>query len=221
MLSHFQFVIFKLLSYCFKETIRFDVKASFASRPVSRLIRWYNKPCDKTKNFEKSLFSSTGLFMDWKLETVFTGYVFGEEGGFHKFQLFLFFQMKQIKALKQIFAQIKHRLKLAKKTPEKYKLLYCTLLASIFFETYTYFSLRLFYLNLKEEPKAVAETGKHFRLKSCISLLLAVVECSWEGDGDSSLLGRRVFLKWFFISFATQLSCWSLKCIIIALNFFQ
>ena len=40
-----QFVIFnyKLLSYCFKEKIRFDVKASFASRLVSRLIRWYNK----------------------------------------------------------------------------------------------------------------------------------------------------------------------------------
>ena len=28
-----QFVIFKPLSYCFKETIGFDVKASFASRP--------------------------------------------------------------------------------------------------------------------------------------------------------------------------------------------
>ena len=33
-----QFVIFKPLSYCFQETIGFDVKASFASRPVSRLI---------------------------------------------------------------------------------------------------------------------------------------------------------------------------------------
>ena len=33
-----QFVVFKLLSFCFKETIGFDVKASFASRPVSRLI---------------------------------------------------------------------------------------------------------------------------------------------------------------------------------------
>ena len=33
-----QFVIFKPLSFCFKETIAFDVKASFASRPVSRLI---------------------------------------------------------------------------------------------------------------------------------------------------------------------------------------
>ena len=34
-----QFVIFKPLKYCFEETIGFDVKASFASRPESRLIR--------------------------------------------------------------------------------------------------------------------------------------------------------------------------------------
>ena len=34
-----QFVIFKPLSYCFEETIGFDVKSSFVSRPVSRLIR--------------------------------------------------------------------------------------------------------------------------------------------------------------------------------------
>ena len=38
----YQFVIFNPLSYCFKEIIGFDVKASFANRPVSRLIRWYN-----------------------------------------------------------------------------------------------------------------------------------------------------------------------------------
>ena len=37
--SFLQFVIFKPLSYCFQETIVFDVKASFASRPESRLIR--------------------------------------------------------------------------------------------------------------------------------------------------------------------------------------
>ena len=37
--SSTQFVIFKPLSYCFEETIVFDVKASFASRPLSRLIR--------------------------------------------------------------------------------------------------------------------------------------------------------------------------------------
>ena len=41
--SILQFVIFKPLSYSFKETIGFDVKASFTSRPVSRLISWYNK----------------------------------------------------------------------------------------------------------------------------------------------------------------------------------
>ena len=34
-----QFVIFKLLSYCFEEAIEFDVKSSFTSRPVSRLVR--------------------------------------------------------------------------------------------------------------------------------------------------------------------------------------
>ena len=33
-----QFVIFKPLSFCFKETIEFEVKASFASRSVLRLI---------------------------------------------------------------------------------------------------------------------------------------------------------------------------------------
>ena len=44
-----QFVIFKPLSYCFEETIGFDVKASFVSRPESRLIRWYDEPGDITK----------------------------------------------------------------------------------------------------------------------------------------------------------------------------
>ena len=34
-----QFVIFNPLSYCFVGSIAFDVKASFASRPESRLIR--------------------------------------------------------------------------------------------------------------------------------------------------------------------------------------
>ena len=36
--------------------IGFDVKSSFASRPVSRLIRWYKKPGDITKEFwEKAI----------------------------------------------------------------------------------------------------------------------------------------------------------------------
>ena len=34
-----QFITFKPLSYRFEETIGFDVKASFASRPESRLTR--------------------------------------------------------------------------------------------------------------------------------------------------------------------------------------
>ena len=46
-----QFCNFKRLSYCLEETIGFDVKASFESRRVSRLIRGYNKPGDITKEF--------------------------------------------------------------------------------------------------------------------------------------------------------------------------
>ena len=46
-----QFAIFKLLNNCFEKTIGFDVKASFESRPLSRLIRWYNKSGDITKEF--------------------------------------------------------------------------------------------------------------------------------------------------------------------------
>ena len=46
-----QFVIFKPLSYCFKDATGFDLKASFASRPESRLIKSYNEPGDITKEF--------------------------------------------------------------------------------------------------------------------------------------------------------------------------
>ena len=49
--KYIQFEIFNPLSYCFEGTIGFDVKASFASRPESRLIRWYNEPGDITKEF--------------------------------------------------------------------------------------------------------------------------------------------------------------------------
>ena len=62
-------LIFKPLSYCFEETIVFDVKASFTCRPVSRLISWYNNQVIQQKTFAKRLFSSTGLFMDWKSQT--------------------------------------------------------------------------------------------------------------------------------------------------------
>ena len=64
-----QFVIFKPLSYCFEDTIGFDVNTSFASRPVSRLISWYNNQVMWQKNFDKRLISSRGHFMDWKLQT--------------------------------------------------------------------------------------------------------------------------------------------------------
>ena len=43
--SMYQFVVFKPLSYCFEETIGFDVKSSFARPPVSCLI----KPGDMTQ----------------------------------------------------------------------------------------------------------------------------------------------------------------------------
>ena len=60
-----QFVISKPLSYCFGETIRFDVKASFASCPVSRLIRWFNKPGYTTKEFWKRLFCLVPWDFSW------------------------------------------------------------------------------------------------------------------------------------------------------------
>ena len=53
-----QFVIFKPLTYCFKETIGFDVKASFAKRPVSPLI----KPVDITKEFLEKAIQFHGTF---------------------------------------------------------------------------------------------------------------------------------------------------------------
>ena len=45
---YLQFIIFKPLSYCFEERTEFDVNASFASRPESRLIRRYKEPGDIT-----------------------------------------------------------------------------------------------------------------------------------------------------------------------------
>ena len=62
-----QFVIFKPLSYCFKETIGFDVKVWFASRPLSRLIRWYNKAGDITKKFWEKAIQFYGTFHEMKI----------------------------------------------------------------------------------------------------------------------------------------------------------
>ena len=64
--QHIQFVMIKPLSYCFEETIGFDVKASFASRPLSRLIKWYNKPGDKTKEFWEKAIQFQGTFHELK-----------------------------------------------------------------------------------------------------------------------------------------------------------
>ena len=55
-LKRYQFVTFNPRSYCFEETIGCYVKASFPCRTVSRLIIWYNKPGDVTKEFwEKAI----------------------------------------------------------------------------------------------------------------------------------------------------------------------
>ena len=62
-----QFVIFKPLSYSFKEKIGFDVKASFASRSVSRLIRWYNKPGEIIKEFWEKAIQFHGSFHGLKI----------------------------------------------------------------------------------------------------------------------------------------------------------
>ena len=62
-----QFVIFKRVSYYFKEAIRFDIKALFVSRPVSRLIRWYNKPDDTTKEFWEKAIQFHGTFHGLKI----------------------------------------------------------------------------------------------------------------------------------------------------------
>ena len=62
-----QFVIFKPLRYCFEETIGFDVKTSFSSRPVPRLIRWYKKPRDITKEFREKTIQFHGTFRGLKI----------------------------------------------------------------------------------------------------------------------------------------------------------
>ena len=73
--------------------------------------------------------------------------------------------------------------------------------------THTYISLHLFYLNLKEEAEAIAETGKHLRFKISIGHLLAIIECILEGDGNSKLLGGGIFLKRDCTPSASQRSC--------------
>ena len=64
---HAQLVIFKPLGYLFEETIGFDIKPSFSSCPVSRLIRWYNKPGDITKEFWEKVPQFHGTFHGLKI----------------------------------------------------------------------------------------------------------------------------------------------------------
>ena len=66
-LLQIQFLIFKPRSHCFEETIEFDVKVSFASHPMSRLIRWYNKPGDITKEFWQKVIQFHGTFHGLKI----------------------------------------------------------------------------------------------------------------------------------------------------------
>ena len=73
-MGQYHFVIFKPLSNCFEEIIVFDVKLSFASRPVSRLIRWYNKPGDITKEFWEKAIQFHGTFHGLKIKSWYGPY---------------------------------------------------------------------------------------------------------------------------------------------------
>ena len=67
-LADFQICISVPLSLCFEETIGFYVKATFTSRPLSRLIRWYNKPGDDmTKEFWEKAIQFHGTFHGLKI----------------------------------------------------------------------------------------------------------------------------------------------------------
>ena len=72
----FQFVIFKLLSYCLEETKGFDVKASFARCPVSRLIGWSKKSVYITKEFWEKAIQFHGTFHGLKITNWFVQNVF-------------------------------------------------------------------------------------------------------------------------------------------------
>ena len=61
-----------------EETIGFDVKASFASRPLSRLIRWYNKPGGITKKFWEKAIQFHGAFHGLKITKWYCWMVYRE-----------------------------------------------------------------------------------------------------------------------------------------------
>ena len=72
----FQFVIFKLLSYCLEETKGFDVKASFARCPVSRLIGWSKKSVYITKEFWEKAIQFHGTFHGLKITNWFYPFIY-------------------------------------------------------------------------------------------------------------------------------------------------
>ena len=80
-----QFVIFKQLIYYFKETIGFDVRASFASRPESRLMRWHYKLGDITKEFWLKVIHFHGTFHRLKKTNCTLRLVFREREEFPAF----------------------------------------------------------------------------------------------------------------------------------------
>ena len=92
-----QFVIFNPLSYCFEEIIGYDLKASLASRPVSRLIRWCKKPGDITKEFWENAIQFHMSFHGLKITNcgerylTYRGANFTVKRAIHiKFQIFAF-----------------------------------------------------------------------------------------------------------------------------------
>ena len=66
-IKYLQFVIFNSRSYCLDEIIGIDAKASFASRPVSRLNRRYNKPGYITNEFWEKAIQFHGTFYGFKI----------------------------------------------------------------------------------------------------------------------------------------------------------
>ena len=79
MMILYQFAIFKPLKYCFEETIRFDVRASFANCSVSRLIRWYNKPGDIAKELSEKAIHFHGTFHGLKITSWYVSSMKREE----------------------------------------------------------------------------------------------------------------------------------------------
>ena len=60
-------LVTRLMQNFFEERIGFDINTSFSSRLVSRLIRWYKKPGDITKEFWEKAIQFYGTFRGLKI----------------------------------------------------------------------------------------------------------------------------------------------------------